>query len=123
MTRKWTAACLKPLLDKHGHRDIRLLNIDDIEEYRGDLCEQFAPKTALIYLAATKRLVRYSAFKGWRTPLEHVVHSCPPTTAPKPKHLTLSMNSRRCMSLAKVKKSYAGQDGIMLYNALRLQLM
>lgn len=122
--RRLATQCLRLFVERHGTMPIEAVDTDHLEALRADLSKTHAPKTVNHYVGTVKRLIKFSAYKKWRTPLEMTFVRPVPVPAPKPKNLTVEQLSSM-LDAAKNKNYRSLQDNKSkpLYNSLRLQLL
>ncbi|HYF15778.1 MAG TPA: hypothetical protein VD971_11980 [Phycisphaerales bacterium] len=124
MTRKWSALCLKPAVERWGSEPIGALETDHIEALQSELAQTLAPKTVNDYVGMCKRMIRFAAYKKWRAPMETAFLRPLPKPAPRPKHYSIE-TLERMFNKARDKKYRAGYDAKRgtVYAAIRLQLL
>ena len=85
-----TFAHLKPFCLEHGGKLVSDISVDDLEAYKTKLqADGYAPKSVNHFMAAAKRLLRYSAFRGWRAAIELSFIRSVRLPSPPPKQLSL----------------------------------
>ncbi|MGH7130348.1 MAG: hypothetical protein ACREJO_00165 [Phycisphaerales bacterium] len=82
---------LGPAFLHFGHgTQIEEIGVDEVEAFRTHLVTTYKPHSTIGYLSATKRMLRYAAYKGWRQPIELSFISNPKLAAPLPKHKSIA---------------------------------
>jgi len=123
-TRTWSAACLKPVVDRWGDLPISSLTPQHVQQLQLEVAAVRSPKTCNDYISATVRMVKYAVFKGWRSTMETSFIRPMPKPSPKPKHYSVE-DLQSMLTLAKNKKYRAGYDQQrgLVYAAIKLQLL